>query len=76
MKMPVWIFSLLLAISAASHAQTTPSDDYIVALVNSEPITQAELQTYVDKLNNRPRKKLGYRTPAQVFKAGSVALRV
>ena len=39
-------------------------------------LTQAELQTYVDKLNNRPRKKLGYRTPAQVFKAGSVALRV
>jgi len=39
-------------------------------------LTQAELQTYVDKLNNRPRKKLGYRTPDQVFKAGSVALRV
>jgi peptidyl-prolyl cis-trans isomerase SurA len=50
MKMPVWIFSLLLAISAASHAQTTPSDDYIVALVNSEPITQAELQSQIRQL--------------------------
>lgn len=39
-------------------------------------LTQAELQTHVDKLNNRPRKKLGYRTPAQVFQAGIVALRV
>ena len=39
-------------------------------------LTTAELQTYVDKLNNRPRKKLGYRTPAQVFQAGIVALRV
>lgn len=39
-------------------------------------LTPEELQTYVDKLNNRPRKKLGYRTPAQVFQAGIVALRV
>ena len=47
MKMPVWIFSLLLAFSAAGHAQTAPSDDYIVALVNSEPITHGELQTQI-----------------------------
>ena len=39
-------------------------------------LTQAQLKTYVDKLNNRPRKKLGYRTPAEVFKAASVAVRV
>jgi len=50
MKMPVWIFSLLLAISAAGHAQTAPSDDYIVALVNSEPITHAELQSQIRQL--------------------------
>jgi peptidyl-prolyl cis-trans isomerase SurA len=50
MKMPVWIFSLLLALSAAGHAQTAPSDDYIVALVNSEPITHAELQSQIRQL--------------------------
>jgi peptidyl-prolyl cis-trans isomerase SurA len=50
MKMHVWIFSLLLALSAAGYAQTMPSDDYIVALVNSEPITQAELESQIRQL--------------------------
>jgi len=50
MKTPVWIFSLLLAISAAGHAQTAPSNDYIVALVNSEPITHAELESQIRQL--------------------------
>jgi IS30 family transposase len=31
-------------------------------------ITQEELNQYVQKLNNRPRKKLGYRTPAQMMR--------
>ena len=39
-------------------------------------LTQEELQTYVNKLNNRPRKKLGYRTPAQAFNDAIVALRL
>ena len=30
-------------------------------------LTEAELQTYVSDLNNRPRKCLNYRTPAEVF---------
>jgi len=50
MKTPVWIFSLLLALSAAGHAQTAPSNDYIVALVNSEPITHAELESQIRQL--------------------------
>lgn len=49
---------------------------YLPKKTDFSTLTQEELQTYVDKLNNRPRKKLGYRTPAQVFKAGIVALRV
>jgi IS30 family transposase len=32
------------------------------AKVSKKAITRA-----VDKLNNRPRKRLGYRTPAEVF---------
>jgi IS30 family transposase len=31
-------------------------------------ITQEQLNEYVEKLNNRPRKKLGYRTPAQMMR--------
>ena len=50
MKMHVWILSLLLAISAAAHAQTAPSNDFIVALVNSEPITNAELENQIRQL--------------------------
>ncbi|MCS2610678.1 IS30 family transposase [Halomonas sp. wenzhen-202101] len=30
-------------------------------------VTDAELRQVVKKLNDRPRKRLGYRTPAQVF---------
>ena len=30
-------------------------------------VSDAELRRVVEKLNNRPRKRLGYRTPAQVF---------
>lgn len=30
-------------------------------------VTDAELRRVVRKLNDRPRKRLGYRTPAQVF---------
>ena len=50
MKMHVWILSLLLAISATAHAQTGPSNDFIVALVNSEPITHAELESQIRQL--------------------------
>lgn len=32
------------------------------------------LQDFVDELNNRPRKKLGYRTPNEVFLRNAVAL--
>lgn len=38
-------------------------------------ITQQEIDTAMDRLNNRPRKRLGYQTPSQVFsKASGVAL--
>lgn len=30
-------------------------------------VTQQQLEEVVEKLNNRPRKRLGYRTPAQIF---------
>ena len=50
MKIPVWIFSLLLTLSTAGFAQTRSNNDYIVALVNSEPITHAELENQIRQL--------------------------
>ena len=50
MKTHLWILSLLLAISATGYAQTAPSNDFIVALVNSEPITNAELENQIRQL--------------------------
>lgn len=38
-------------------------------------ITQQEIDTAMERLNNRPRKRLGYQTPSQVFfKSSGVAL--
>ena len=38
-------------------------------------ITQQEIDTAMERLNNRSRKRLGYQTPAQVFfKSSGVAL--
>lgn len=38
-------------------------------------ITQQEIDTAMERLNNRPRKRLGFQTPSQVFfKASGVAL--
>lgn len=37
-------------------------------------ITQRKIDKVMERLNNRPRKRLGYRTPAQVFFSSSVAL--
>jgi len=37
-------------------------------------VSQHQLEQYVHELNNRPRKKLGYRTPYEVFKEQTVAL--
>lgn len=40
-------------------------------------ITQQEIDTAMERLNNRPRKRLGYLTPAQVFsRASGVALQI
>jgi transposase, IS30 family len=37
-------------------------------------ITQQEIDTAMERLNNRPRKRLGYKTPNQVFFKSRVAL--
>lgn len=38
-------------------------------------LTQKKVADYVDQLNNRPRKKLNYRTPNEAFQDAAIALR-
>lgn len=49
---------------------------YLPKKTSFKNLTNEELNTYVDKLNNRPRKKLGFRTPAQIFLEKPVAIRI
>jgi transposase, IS30 family len=39
-------------------------------------ITQQEINRVMERLNNRPRKRLAYQTPAQVFFSSGVALQI
>ena len=39
-------------------------------------ITQKEIDTAMDRLNNRPRKRLGFQTPSQVFFKSGLALQI
>jgi len=39
-------------------------------------ITQQEINTAMERLNNRPRKRLRYKTPNQVFFKSGVALHI
>lgn len=69
MNMPVWIFSLLFAISAVSHAQTKQGNDFIVALVNSEPITNAELENQIRQMVENRGPQSGALPPAAELRA-------
>jgi IS30 family transposase len=47
---------------------------FIPKKTDIKTISDEELERYVQSLNNRPRKKLGYRTPNDVFREATVAL--
>jgi IS30 family transposase len=53
---------------------------YFVGYLNEYPddstqgLTQRQLDRIIEKLNNRPRKALGYRTPNEVFSEHLFAL--
>ena len=68
MKLHLWIFSLLFAVlSANTLAQSTAGSDYIVALVNSEPITNAELELQIEQvIENRSRQNLAIPPTAEL----------
>lgn len=41
---------------------------YLPKRANIDKLTQEDLNSIAEDLNNRPRKRLGYRTPAEVYK--------
>ncbi len=47
---------------------------YLPKSKSFKDLTQHQLQSYIRELNNRPRKKHGYRTPNEVFREDTVAL--
>ncbi|NJL70745.1 MAG: IS30 family transposase [Candidatus Competibacteraceae bacterium] len=49
---------------------------YLPKKTDFSTLTAVQLKSYVDKLNNRPRKKPGYRTPSEVFHERAVAVRL
>ena len=49
---------------------------YIPKKADLHALTQRELNIIVEKLNNRPRKRLNYRTPAQLFQKATGALQL
>lgn len=49
---------------------------YLPKTLSFKYLSQEQLQPLVQELNNRPRKKLKYRTPYEVFSSNSVALTV
>ena len=56
---------------------TSPLEDYLSGEAHFRNVTEKTLAEAVKKLNHRPRKCLGYRTPHEVFqeaKRGAVAM--
>jgi IS30 family transposase len=49
---------------------------YLPKSMSLKQLTNKKLQRCIKDLNDRPRKKLGYRTPAEVFLADTIALTV
>jgi IS30 family transposase len=45
---------------------------YLSKCMSFDRLIQRQLDTIVHKINNRPRKSLGYRTPAEVFSAACI----
>jgi IS30 family transposase len=59
-----------------THPQAGSKTKPGVGKPNFTTITQQEIDTAMERLNSRPRKRLGYQTPNQVFFKSGVALQI
>jgi peptidyl-prolyl cis-trans isomerase SurA len=70
MKLHTWAIALLLFGNTLGHAQTNQSADFIVALVNSEPITHAELTLQIQQVTEqRAQQRLALPSPSELRSA-------
>ena len=70
MKLHTWAIALLFFGSVVGHAQTTQQADFIVALVNSEPITHAELTQQIKQVTEQQtQQRIALPPPAQLRSA-------
>jgi peptidyl-prolyl cis-trans isomerase SurA len=70
MKLHTWAIALLLFGNTLSHAQTNQPADFIVALVNSEPITHAELTLQIQQVTEqRAQQRLALPSPSELRSA-------
>jgi peptidyl-prolyl cis-trans isomerase SurA len=70
MKLHTWAIALLLFGNTLSHAQTNQAADFIVALVNSEPITHAELTLQIQQVTEqRAQQRLALPSPSELRSA-------
>lgn len=70
MKLHSWAIALLLFSNVLGHAQTKQSADFIVALVNSEPITHAELTLQIQQVTEqRAQQRLPLPSPSELRSA-------
>ena len=70
MKLHTWAIALLLFGSVVGHAQTTQQADFIVALVNSEPITHAELTQQIKQVTEQQtQQRIALPPPAELRSA-------
>ena len=70
MKLHTWAIALLFFGSVVGHAQTTQQADFIVALVNSEPITHAELTQQIKQVTEQQtQQRIALPPPAELRSA-------
>jgi peptidyl-prolyl cis-trans isomerase SurA len=70
MKLHTWAIALLLFGNTLGHAQTNQAADFIVALVNSEPITHAELTLQIQQVTEqRAQQRLALPSPSELRSA-------
>ncbi len=68
LRLPPPLLIYALSTFSAVLPQAVSSEAESIAAVNAAAIlTDDDLQHIVDLINNRPRKRLGFRTPLEVF---------
>jgi len=64
---PIFVTRIRPSSGEQTNTSTDESDATCPKGTSFDDVTQEELDEYVKEINNRPRKVLGWSTPAEVF---------